>query len=401
MLRTRLTALVLVAVVAGGLVACNRGKEATVPRATTTTSAAPSEAASITADEYSFTVAGTLTADRTTIAMRNDGDELHEWKFARLRPEADINQASAALQGDSGGGAGTTTTTATGTSERTTTSRASRSGIRGQATTSTTDPPPTTQPPTTPPPTQPPTTPAPTSPPTTVRRTTTTVRRATTTAPGRRTTTTRRSTTGSTIPSDAPATGIDAVFEDADLGAPGSLLSPGEANTVSGDLDAGKYAVFCMIKGSDGATHVSKGMIAEVTVEDAGEPPADPPTDRSVTITDGRIDVGAKDFKAGRTTFELTNGGEQKHNFSVIALNEGETLRSFSRYVGAAFSTGLPATAPGRIVAGVDTFESGDRIKVSLDLKPGTYTVACTYRDPEGSEDHLSAFGEQTTITVT
>ena len=69
-------------------------------------------------------------------------------------------------------------------------------------------------------------------------------------------------------------------------------------------------------------SHVAKGMIAQVEVEDAGDQQdTDPPADRTVTITDGKTDVGAKDFKAGRTTFEVTNGGEQNHNFAIVALN--------------------------------------------------------------------------------
>ena len=390
MLRTRLFALLTVVVLAGGLAGCNRGKEATVPKATTTTQ--PSTTApTIAADEYSFTVLGTLTADRTAITMKNDGDELHVWQFAKLREGADISQAAAAIESGPGGG---TTTTTSATDDRTTTSRASRSGVRGAQATTTTEPTTTTtEPPATT--TTPPTTATPTSPPTT-RRTTTTVRRTTTTI--RRTTTTRRS---GTTTSSVPGGDVTDIFENPDLGAPSSLLSPGESNTVTADLDAGRYAVMCFIKAADGVSHLSKGMIAEVQVEEAPEPPPDPPVDRTVTITDGRIDVGAKDFKAAKTTFEVTNGGDKKHDFSIVSLNEGETLRSLSRYIQAAFEGPPPATAPGKIIASVSTIEPGERVKVSLDLKPGTYTVACTYSDEEANEDHLSAFGEQTTITVT
>ena len=405
MRRFRPLALVIASVLAvSGLAACNRGREATVPRASTTTTRPSAEAPTIVASDYSFSVSGPLTADRTTIAMRNEGNELHEWHFARLRPGVDINEAAAAVQASLEGGAGgTTTTTAAGgaTSERTTTSRASRSGVRPNMhnTTTTTEPPTTT---TSPPTTAPPTTAAPTTraPTTAAPRATTTTRRGVTTTAPRRTTTTRPGQTpGSTIPDTG--TGIDDVFENADLGAPGSLLSPGEANTVSGDLDPGSYAVMCMIRASDGVSHVAKGMIAQVEVEDAGDQQAtDPPADRTVNITDGKIDVGAKDFKVGRTTFEVTNGGEENHNFAIVALNEAETLRSVGRYVGAAFTGAPPATAPGRIVASADTLEPGDRVKVALDLKPGTYTVACMYRT-EGTEDHITVFGEQTTITVT
>ena len=396
MRRFRPLALVIAGVLAvSGLAACNRGKDATVPPPRPTTTRPAAEAPTITADDYTFTVSGPLTADRTTITMRNEGEELHEWQFARLRPGADINQAAAAVQASLDGRAGPTTTTAEGTSERTTTSRASRSGVRGQPSTIP-DPETTT---TTAAPTTTTTRPATTT--TAAPRATTTARRAVTTTAPRRTTTTRAGqTTLTTIP-DTGA-GIDDVFENADLGAPGSLLSPGEANTVSSDLDPGSYAVMCMIRASDGVSHLAKGMISQVEVEEpAAEQQAEPPVDRTVTVTDGKIDIGAKDFKAGRTTFEITNGGEQKHNFAIVALNEAETLRSLGRYVQAAFTGPPPSTAPGRIVANAATFEPGDRVKVALDLKPGTYTVACMYRADEGTEDHLTVFGEQTTITVT
>ena len=399
MLRTRLSALVLAAALATGLAACNRGREATVPRATTTTRP-PVTAPTITADDYTFTVSGPLAADRTSITMRNDGDELHEWKFARLRQGIDINEAAAAVQASLTGRLTSTTSTAGG---RTTTTVRRTTTTRRTATTS--------------PPRTSPTTARPTTTPTTAATTSTTASTTTSTtvsssssagamvlrpsASGVRGQATSTTSSSSTTSTSVPAGGLDDVFENADLGAPGSLLSPGEGNTISGDLDTGTYAVMCMLKASDGVTHVEKGMISEVRVEDQPDAPADPPVDRTVTINDGRIDVGAKDFRAGRTTFELTNSGEQKHNFSIVALNEGETLRSLGRFVQTSFATGPPATAPGRIVASVDTFEPGDRVKVTLDLKPGTYTVACTYRDDEGTEDHLSAFGEQTTITVT
>lgn len=399
MRRFRPLALTIALLAVLGLAACNRGREATVPRASTTTTRPAAQAPTITASDYAFNVSGPLTADRTTITMRNEGNELHEWRFARLRPGVTIDEAVAAIQG---GGSGTTTTTAAGgttrTTRRTPTTRPTPTTARpAPATTArpTTTRPPTTAPPTTPTTTEPTTTTTSAPAPAAVVR----VSRSAVRGQATSTTTTQRSGTASTLPE---ATSLDDVFENADLGAPGSLLSPGEANTVAGDLDPGTYAVMCLIKAADGVSHVAKGMIAQVEVEDAADQQAtDPPADRTVTITDGKIDVGAKDFKAGRTTFEITNGGEQNHNFAIVSLNEAETLRSVGRYVQAAFTGPPPSTAPGRIVARVETLQPGDRAKVAVDLKPGTYTVACMYRADEGTEDHLTVFGEQTTITVT
>lgn len=93
-------------------------------------------------------------------------------------------------------------------------------------------------------------------------------------------------------------------------------------------------------------------------------PAAGPETD--VELTEFAIHM-PQTLSAGRQNFKITNSGKQNHNFVITG-------------------TGVSAQLP-------DDLSRGDSTNITVDLKPGTYTVFCPVDGHRGK-------GMQTTVTV-
>jgi uncharacterized cupredoxin-like copper-binding protein len=197
-----------------------------------------------------------------------------------------------------------------------------------------------------------------------------------------------------------PENPLAALFEGDELGAPGSLVAPGQSNTITVDrLEPGTYAVMCFIPGPDRSPHLSKGMIDDIEVTDAaGE---EPERGHEVSISDGEIDAPTT-FDAGELTFDVTNTGKQKHEFTVYKPKGNTTIVEADRYFSALFEgDGDPGKPPGELVANVFDFDPDETVHLTAELEPGTYILACTYEDDATGEDHTSVEGEHVTVEVT
>lgn len=188
-------------------------------------------------------------------------------------------------------------------------------------------------------------------------------------------------------------------------GAPGTLVGPGARAVVTTPfLKPGRYALACFVPGPDGVVHVAKGMIAELEVT-TGAPPAPPPAAAAeLTIADGAIQGAPSELKAGTVTFKAINGGKGPHELGVARLESGKTIQDLDRYFTTKFEEGVDpgGPPPGEVLASVFDFPPAEAVYLTVELRPGTYFLGCTYSEDEGPDpkDHID-LAEHVTVTVT
>ena len=107
-----------------------------------------------------------------------------------------------------------------------------------------------------------------------------------------------------------------------------------------------------------------------------------------VTATDYAFEVGP--VEAGRTSFVLTNEGEEAHFLFIVKLAEGVTLEQ------AMAEEGGEATTEGEWETRVAS--AGDEEAITFDVEPGNYGLLCFVPAPDGTPHAF--MGMQTEITV-
>ena len=116
-------------------------------------------------------------------------------------------------------------------------------------------------------------------------------------------------------------------------------------------------------------------------------PPADDTTSYEVEDDATRVDVTATDYEfaldsdtlaAGRTSFVLTNNGQEAHFLGVTKLVDGKTLDDM---MNSDDSEGIVEGEWGSHLAAA----GGDTEALSLDLEPGNYVLACWISAADGT----------------
>jgi hypothetical protein len=128
----------------------------------------------------------------------------------------------------------------------------------------------------------------------------------------------------------------------------------------------------------------------------------EPPTGSSTEVEDGatRVDVVATDYafsgapslSAGRTSFVLTNEGEEAHFLLLTKLKEGTTL-----------DEALQMEDPSGVIEG--EWETGlaaaggeDEEVVTIDLEAGTYGMLCFVPGPDGTPHAFMGMAQELTV---
>jgi uncharacterized cupredoxin-like copper-binding protein len=164
--------------------------------------------------------------------------------------------------------------------------------------------------------------------------------------------------------------GDDALDPSVFAGGPNGIPA-GETNAARVDLAPGEYVAYCFIP-----DHAQQGMIEPFTVTGEAVEPAPVEADQTIGLENFAFDV--PDEFTGQGTFEVTNTGDQPHEWTIVGGTD-------DAQVGAG---GLTTIAPG---------ETG---YVDLDLPPGDYSFVCFVTDPESGNIHLQ-LGMQAEVTVT
>jgi uncharacterized cupredoxin-like copper-binding protein len=171
--------------------------------------------------------------------------------------------------------------------------------------------------------------------------------------------------------------------------------APGGTSETTVVLQAGQYAVICVIPSADGVPHVMKGMIAPLTVTAASgaAPVAEPAADVHVTLTDYAFAV-TPTLSAGKHVLRVENTASQPHEVFFVKLVEGKGAPDMVNWIEK--PQGPP---PGQPVGGTSTFATGEVNFVSLDLAPGRYGLYCFAPDAKDGLPHV-AHGMMQEITV-
>lgn len=171
-------------------------------------------------------------------------------------------------------------------------------------------------------------------------------------------------------PSTTPPAGPPP-FEDT-LGFPAA--DPGATGSMTVNLEAGTYAVFCQIPSPDGVPHTVKGMVAPVTVT-AGTDGSLPAAVGTVIGTDFAF-AQVPALKAGVNVVGLRNEGKQIHEVNLIELGAGKTMEDV-----VAWYKQPAGPPPMRSLAGI-AIKPGEEGTTELDLKAGsTYAFVCAIPD--------------------
>ena len=163
-------------------------------------------------------------------------------------------------------------------------------------------------------------------------------------------------------------------------------VSPGDtslATTVA--LQAGHYAVLCMIPGPDGVPHVARGMITDLVVRPAAYPAsaAMPANDATITMFDYGYKSSAPITRATREVV-VRNDGAQPHEIELARLLPGKTMADL-----AAWAKKMDSPPPAEFIGGVSPIAPGESNELALSLKPGHYAMLCFLPDAKDHAPHI------------
>jgi hypothetical protein len=161
--------------------------------------------------------------------------------------------------------------------------------------------------------------------------------------------------------------------------------APGQAARATMMVEAGEYAVLCMVDTPDHVPHVFKGMIKPLTVTPSTTPAAAmPPSDMMLTLVDYAFSLSAPPT-AGPHTIHVMNGATQSHEVVFIKLHAGKTMDDVLAW-GATYE-GVP---PFDTHGGVSAIRNGQMANVYVDFTPGEWAALCFVPDMTDGMPHVA-----------
>lgn len=197
---------------------------------------------------------------------------------------------------------------------------------------------------------------------------------------------------------------FNVALESPDLGAIFSLATSlggpevdgGRTASVILDLTPGQYVVFCLIPEADGTTHYMRGMHAPLEVTESVERPA-PVADGLVEMVDFGFGDMPMQTTPGTHIWEVTNVGEQLHQFLVHRQADGVTFADVEAILAAEATPATPADAaasegppPFVMVGGAAPMSPGAVNYSILELEAGDYFAICFIPDPASGAPHFA-----------
>ena len=163
---------------------------------------------------------------------------------------------------------------------------------------------------------------------------------------------------------------------------------------VTIELEPGRYAMLCLVPGSDGVPHVVKGMHREMIVVRSGSPAAaEPAATDTLTLSDNAFTTSAP-ITAGRHTFRVVNGGSHPHEVTFVRLDTGKQSDDMLRWLG--HPVGAP---PGEMLGGVFGIRTDQHAFVTVDFARGEYLLFCSLlSDADGKPYFTHGMVRQVTV---
>jgi uncharacterized cupredoxin-like copper-binding protein len=178
-----------------------------------------------------------------------------------------------------------------------------------------------------------------------------------------------------------------------DVGGPNTGV-PGETTAAALDLEAGNYALICVIPAKDGVPHVMKGMVRALTVLPNKNAGMLPPADILLTLNDYSF-VFDKPITKGKHTIRLENAAQQSHEAVLLQVAPGKTVHDVLAWIEK--PAGPP---PGKPLGGTTGIAQGEVNLITVDFTPGNYALVCFVPDAKDGKAHI-AHGMVKEFTVT
>jgi len=176
------------------------------------------------------------------------------------------------------------------------------------------------------------------------------------------------------------------------VGGPNSP-APGATSDATLDLEAGEYALVCIIPAKDGIPHLMKGMFVPLTVTPSSSTAAEPVADVQLVLKDYTFDI-SPEIAAGKHTIRVTNSAEQPHEVFIVKLAPGKSAPDLLAWMGK--PEGPPPAMP---LGGTTNLDTGESNYLTMDLTPGEYALYCFVPDATDHQPHF-AHGMVKQITV-
>lgn len=168
------------------------------------------------------------------------------------------------------------------------------------------------------------------------------------------------------------------------VGGPNSPIPGGASVTeTSLQLDAGNYALICVIPSPDGKLHLMKGMARKLTVAPSEKKTALPTADLTVSLSDYTFAI-PDSIGAGKHVIRVENTAPQPHEFFIAKLDDGKTPEDLAKWVEK--MQGKPPATP---IGGTTGLVPGIVNVVTVDLAPGNYGLFCFIPDAKDGKPHV------------
>lgn len=158
---------------------------------------------------------------------------------------------------------------------------------------------------------------------------------------------------------------------------------PQEGSEITINLTAGDYVWICMVPGTDGAPHLSKGMMKPFTVTPNKTPAPVPTADITVSMQDYAWDF-SKPLTSGRHIVKFTTAPGQPHEIVIWRLAPGKTAKDLADW-----AEKLNGPPPAQVVGGVAPVQAGIDNYATLSLSAGNYVLVCFLPDAKDGKEHL------------
>lgn len=180
---------------------------------------------------------------------------------------------------------------------------------------------------------------------------------------------------------DAPHNGWPAWA--VDVGGPNTPVPNATTSTLV-NLEAGNYALLCVIPSRDGVPHVMKGMVRALTVLPNAAAAPMPKADVVLTLKDYSFEFDRPVTTAVKR-IRVENAAQQSHEALLIALDEGKSIADFMNWLQT--EQGPP---PGRPIGGTTGFAQGEVNIINVELAAGKYALICFVPDARDGKPHIA-----------
>ena len=161
-----------------------------------------------------------------------------------------------------------------------------------------------------------------------------------------------------------------------------NAVPPGKEAVGSLVLQPGNYIAFCHVKSRDRVLHFAKGMMKMVAVSGRRVGGRLPAPDLTVVLTDYKFTFSHPPTR-GRHVIAVTNRGTQPHEFILSKLGAEKTSQDFVHWMDT--QDGPPPVTPS---GGTTDLPPGGTMVITVDLRPGMYSVVCRVRDAHDGKTH-------------